>query len=189
MPTTNEQWIELKRTDFLSILKTIKPTLRVKSAPDRNLQIGFENNHLVMSVQGETARKPAKGDWNGIASTKLYYFLTFLVAIPEEPTVRISFLDEKIKVSTAKFKATWAELPGAAISSEQAKHAALPVKEVVLKFKCPKCRRKQGVVLEALTTGLIIPEEFKTLIASAKSAGHGFGCLSCGKTWEEQVID
>lgn len=188
MTTTNEQWIELKRTDFLSILKAVKPTLRVKSAPDRDLQISFENNHLVMSVQGDIAKKPAKGQWRGIASTKLSYFLTFLVATPDETIVRISFADDKVKVSSARFKASWVDLPDTQNNTEQNKHAALPVNELILKFKCPKCRRKQGVALEALTTGLIIADEIKTLFEAANAEGHGFGCLSCGKTWDEHLV-
>lgn len=181
-----EQWLELKRTDFLSVIKAIKPTLRVKNAPERDLHLSFENDHIVMSVQGGIAKTPANGHWTGIASTKLSYFLSFLVGIPSESVVRISFSDGKLKVSTARFKASWAELSDQRRDIEQAKHAALPVQEAILKFKCPKCRRKQGVSLDALSTGLIITEEFKLLFATAKNLGHGFGCMVCGCTWDVQ---
>ena len=182
-----EQWLELKRTDFLSMLKDIKPGLRVKNAPERDLHLSFENDHLVMSVQGGIAKRPANGHWTGIASTKLSYFLSFLVGIPSESVIRISFSGGKLKVSTARFKASWSELSDHRLDNEQAKHAALPVQEAILKFKCPKCRRKQGVSLDALSTGLIIPEQFKLLFDTAGNLGHGFGCMVCGCTWDMQA--
>ena len=74
-----EYWIELKRADFLSALKTLKPTLRVKSAPPRELQIGFEDSQVIFAIQGNSATKPATGNWPGLAEIKLSYFLSFLV--------------------------------------------------------------------------------------------------------------
>lgn len=183
-----EQWLELKRTDFLSVLKAIKPTLRVKGAPERDLKLSYENDHLVMSIQGGIARTPAKGPWNGIACTKLSYFLSFLLGKPSETIIRISFSENKLKVSTATFKASWSDLPERHLGIEQAKHTALPVNEVILKFKCPKCQRKQGVAIDALTTGILIPENFKTLHTTAHKNDNGFGCLLCGWTWAEQSI-
>ncbi len=53
-------WIELKRTDFLSVLKEMNPSLRVRSAPERKLQIGLINSQIVFSVQGATVSRPAR---------------------------------------------------------------------------------------------------------------------------------
>jgi len=101
-----DQWLELKHTDFFSVLKAIKPTLRVKGAPERDVHLSYENDQLVLSIQGGIARTPAKGHWNGIACTKFSYFLSFLVGKPSETIIRISFSENKLKVSTATFKAS-----------------------------------------------------------------------------------
>jgi hypothetical protein len=45
-------WIELKRTDFLSVLKEINSSLRVWSAPERKLQIGLVNSQIFFQCKG-----------------------------------------------------------------------------------------------------------------------------------------
>lgn len=183
-----QPWIELKRTDFLSALKDIKPSLRVKGAPERDLQIGLVNSQIVLSVQGKSVSRPAKGDWPGLASLRLAYFLTFLVAKPAESIVRISFIEGKIYTSSARFPAQWVDSNDLLTVTHLNHHASTPTKENTLKFKCPKCKLKQGVAFFSLTRGPFMTEKIKEILTEGESLEHGFGCLSCGKTWATQPI-
>lgn len=181
-------WIELKRTDFLDVLQKLKPSLRVKNSPDRDLQIGLVNGHAIFSVQGASASKPAKGSWPGLAQTRLMNFLTFLVAKPTESTVRISFEKGKIKVSSARFSAKWSKSDDLLTIEQLDQHSSTQTKENILKFKCPKCRRKQGVSIHSLASGLFASSEDKKLMSIAEKLNHGFACKSCGATWDEQIV-
>ena len=183
-----EYWIELKRADFLSALKTLKPTLRVKSAPPRELQIGFEDSQVIFAIQGNSATKPATGNWPGLAEIKLSYFLSFLVAKPIENEIRIKFINQKIYISSAIFPAKWIFSEDSSIREKLHAHSSTPGIENVLKFKCQKCRKKQGVAFVSLSTGPLANESIKDFIKNADMLGHGFGCLSCGNTWDEQEV-
>jgi hypothetical protein len=183
-----EKWIELKRTDFLSAIQSIKPTGRTRGAPARELQIGLIKGQLVLSREGAFASAPATGDWPGLASLHLAYFLTFLVAKPTECMVRITFSDEKISVSSARFPAKWSRTRALPTKEQLLKHAALPIKEDVLRFKCPKCRRIQGVAFDSISAGPFAADSVKRMMIAGESQGHGFGCLSCGWTWENQTV-
>lgn len=185
---SSPHWIELKRTDFLSAITSIKPTLRVKSAPERELQIGLVNGQVVFSIQGASSSKPAKGDWPGLACTRLEYFLTFLIAKPPESQVRITFSDGKIQLGTSRFPAEWVDSNDLFTESQLHQHAVMPAKENILKFKCPKCRRKQGVAFASLSPGPFVTDEIRALLSAGASLGHAFGCLSCGNSWEEQAV-
>lgn len=183
-----EHWIELKRTDFLAALKAVKPTVRVKNSPERELQIGLVNGLAIFSVQGASASMPATGSWPGLASIRLIYFLTFLVAKPVESIIRISYSEEKIKVSSARFSARWADNNDLLTIEQLGQHSTTPTKENILKFKCPKCRRKQGVPLHSLPSGPFASNEAIKMLASAEENDHGFACTSCGATWAEQAV-
>lgn len=183
-----EHWLELKRTDFLAALQSLKPSTRIKNSPERDLQIGLINGQAIFSVQGASSSKPAKGSWPGIANIRLMYFLTFLVAKPSESTIRISYADEKIKVSSARFPAKWIDSNDLFALEQLDQHANTPTKENTLKFKCPKCRRKQGVPLHSLPPESFASIEIKKLMALAEKLEHGFACTSCGATWAEQTV-
>jgi hypothetical protein len=185
---STEKWIELKRTDFLSAIQSIKPTGRTKGAPTRELQIALLNGQLVFSTEGAFASAPATGDWPGLAILRLSYLLTFLVAKPTESMVRITFSDEKISVSSARFPAKWSRTRALPKREQLLKHAALPRREDVLRFKCPKCRRIQGVAFDSISIGPFAADTVKRMVIYGESQGHGFGCLSCGWTWENQTV-
>lgn len=185
---SNEYWIELKQTDFLAALQALKPTLSVKNAPERELQIGLINGQAVFTIQGASASKPATGSWPGLAGIRLAYFLTFLVAKPPENSIRITYADGKIKVSSARFSAKWVNSNDLLTGEQLHQHARTPTKENILKYKCPKCRRKQGLPLHSLPSGPFATSETKKLLAEAEKLGHGFACTSCGTTWAEQVV-
>lgn len=185
---SSNPWIELKRTDFLSALKEIKPSLRVRSAPERELQIGLINSQIVFSVQGATVSRPATGFWPGLASLRLTYFLTFLVAKPAENVVRISFVDGKIHASSARFSAKWVGSDDLLTVTQLSDHAKTPTKEETITFKCPKCRRKKGVAFFSISQGPFMTDAVKNMVTVGESLDHGFGCLSCGKTWATQSL-
>jgi hypothetical protein len=185
---TNNPWIELKRTEFLSALKEIKPSFRVRGAPERELQIGLVNSQVVFSVQGASVSRPAVGDWQGLASLRLAFFLTFLVAKPAESMVRISFVDGKIHASSARFPAKWVDSNDLLTVTHLNDHAKTPTKEETLKFKCPKCRRKQGVAFFSISQGPFMTDMVREMVTTGESFDHGFGCLSCGKTWATQSL-
>jgi hypothetical protein len=183
-----EKWIELKRNDFLTVIQSIKPTVRIKSAPARELQIGLVDGKLVFSVEGASASAPATGHWPGLASLRLAYFLTFLVAKPTERLVRIAFADEKVSVSSARFPAQWRDTNALPVGEQLLQHAASPPKEKILRFKCPKCRRVRGVGLYTISAGPFVADAVKDMVLAGESLGHGFGCLNCGRTWEYQAV-
>ena len=185
---STEKWVELKRTDFLAAIQSIKPAVRIKSAPARELQIGLVNGQLVFSVEGASARAPATGHWPGLASLRLAYFLTFLVAKPTERLVRITFADEKVSVSSARFPAQWSDTSALPTGEQLLQHAASPPKENILRFKCPKCRRVRGVAFDSISSGPFVTDTVKDMVLAGESLGHGFGCLSCGRTWENQNV-
>jgi hypothetical protein len=184
----NLPWIELRRTDFLSALKDIKPSLRVRGAPERELQIGLINSQIVFSVQGATVSRPARGFWPGLASLRMTYFLTFLVAKPAENVVRISFVDGKIHASSARFAAKWVDSNDLLTVTHLNDHAKTPTKEETMMFKCPKCRRKKGVAFFSISQGPFMTDMVKNMVTVGESLDHGFGCLVCGKTWATQSL-
>ncbi len=181
-------WIELKRTDFLDALKSLKLALRVKGSPARDLQIGLIDGEVVFSVQGGTASSPASGNWPGLASLPLTYFLTFLVAKPSENPIRMTFADGKVHLSTARFPAKWVDSNDLLTGEQLHEHAVMPGIEEILKFKCPKCRRKKGVAFVSLSAGSFTPDGIKNMLHAGESLGHAFGCLACSATWVEQVV-
>lgn len=185
---SSNPWIELKRTDFLSALKEIKPSLHVRSASERELQVGLINSQIVFSVQGATVSRPATGFWPGLASLRLTYFLTFLVAKPAENVVRISFVDGKIHASSARFSAKWVDSDDLLTVTQLSDHAKTPTKEETITFKCPKCRRKKGVAFFSISQGPFMTDAMKNMVTVGESLDHGFGCLSCGKTWATQSL-
>jgi hypothetical protein len=179
-------WIELKRTDFLDALKKIKPSLRVKGAPERELQIGLINGKAVFSVEGASASINAIGVWPGIASLRLAYFLTFLIAKPTEVTIRITYENKKISLSSARFPAEWIESSDLFTSEQIEKHTQSQTKEKTLKFKCPICKKKQGMPVDSLPRGAFAAENLVKLKNIAELNEHGFACTACGSTWAEQ---
>lgn len=185
---STECWIEMKRTDFLGAIQSLKPTARIKSAPERELQIGLVDGQAVFSTQGASASVAAYGSWSGIACTRLAYFLTFLVAKPTESIIKIIYEDGKLRVSSARFPSKWADSEERETSDLLSQHTITPKKENILKYKCPKCRRKQGVALDSLERGPFASEEVKRLFVAAEAVHHGFGCLSCGNTWADQYV-
>jgi len=184
----NDYWIEIKRKDFLDALKEIKPALRVRGAPERELQIGLVNSQLIFSVEGAFASRPAKGNWPGIASTRLAYFLTFLAANPAEASIRISYQDQKIRASTAVFTSKWRHSNDLYTGDLLHTHSTSQAAEKAPKFICPVCHKKQGVPIDSLPRGVFTDYKSRRLEKTADSLGHGFGCKACGHTWEEQVL-
>jgi hypothetical protein len=181
-------WLELKRTDFLAALQEIKPTLKVKSAPERQLQIGYVDGRVVFSIQGALASKPAAGDWPGIAQVRLDQFLSFLIAKPTEPVVRIAIVGEKLHVATARFAVTWDSTGGPLAQSELARHARSTPKELRIKLRCPICDRVQGVSFDWYAVGPLGDAKVMELVHKGQQLGHGFGCLRCGGTWNDQLF-
>lgn len=179
-------WIEVKRADFLAALKDLKPANRIRIG-DRELQIGYVGGRVVFTVDGGSSVKPAQGDWPGLATVKLMYFLTFLVAKPVEEVVRISYVDGRIHASSGRFAAQWSEN---VMLSDLALHAstATPPTGHVVKFKCPTCRRMQGMAFDSLFSGSMAKASIKTMVDAGVRKGHGFGCLACGHTWAHQVL-
>lgn len=184
----DECWIEIKRADFLNAIQSLKPTARIKSAPERELQIGLVDDQAVFSTQGASVSISACGNWSGIVCIRLTYFLTFLVAKPSESIVKIIYKDGKLRVSSARFPSKWVDSEEREITELLSQHTNMPKKENILKYKCPKCRRKQGVALDSLESGPFASEEVKRLFEVAESVHHGFGCLSCGNTWADQYV-
>ena len=180
-------WIELKRADFLEALKTIKPTHRVKSAPERELQIGLINQQVILSIQGSSTSKPALGNWPGVASVRLAYFLTFLIAKPTEKITRITFKADKIHVSSARFAAQWMDSGEVETCEQLNLHANTLAKENTIKYKCKSCRRKQGIPLYNILSSAFLSDKFKKILLDVEKNDHGFICISCGNTWAEQV--
>ena len=181
-------WLEMRRTGFLEALKAIKPTLRVASAPERQLQIGYLEGRAVFAVEGTKSSVEASGQWPGIACVRLSHFLAFLVAKPGEPLVHMSYANSKIVLGTARINAEWLSAKNTSSSAQLERHAVTPTKENVLRFKCPSCRRKQGVAIDSLSTSAFASPAVKALLAEARQAQHGFGCLSCASTWDEQIV-
>jgi hypothetical protein len=181
-----DPWIEVKRTDFLAALKVLKPANRIRIA-DRELQIGYVDQKVVFTVDGGSSVKPAQGDWPGLAMVKLMYFLTFLAAKPVEEVVRISYVDGRIHASSGRLAAQWSDN---VMLSNLALHAdvATPPSGHVVKFKCPKCRRMQGMAFDSLFSGSMAKASIKTMVDAGVRKGHGFGCLVCGHTWANQVL-
>jgi hypothetical protein len=183
----SEHWIEMKRADFLNALQLLKPTARITSALERELQIGLIKGQAVFSVQGASESMEASGSWAGIACTKLAFFLPFLAVKPAASDVRIIFQDGAIFVCSARFPAKWAESNERETAERLSQHKAMPAKENILKFKCRQCHKKQGVALDSLEYGPFSSEEVRRLFEAAELVNHGFGCLSCGMTWMDQV--
>lgn len=183
-----QPWLEMKRTGFLEALRSLKPAPRVRSSPERQLQIGFGNGFAVFAVEGASTSVAANGDWPGLASVRLAHFLAFLIAKPIDPVVRITFTDNKIFIEAARIHAEWTQLKTKSALQQLDRHRQTPAKENRFRFTCPNCNRKQGVAVESLSPSSLASEPVKALLKAAGYLNHGFGCLRCGSTWESQIV-
>ncbi len=123
-----------------------------------------------------------------MASLRMKYFLTIMIAKPVENVVRISFVDRKIHASSARFTANWVDSNDLLAVINLNDHAKTSTKEETLTFKCPKCRRKKGVAFFSISQGPFMTDLVKNMVTLGKSLGHGFGCLVCRKTWRTQSV-
>lgn len=180
-------WLEIKTTDFLAALKAIKPTRTIKMLGDQQLQIGFVGGQVVFAVDGGTASRPAQGDWPGLATVKLLHLLSFLKVKHVESVIRFSFVDGRIHVGSARFAALWASNQMIADLTVQSNASTAPSGHQV-RFKCPHCKKMQGVSFDSLFYGPMAKATIKSMVDEGSRLGHGFGCLLCGKTWANQHV-
>lgn len=180
-------WLEIRTPDFLEALKTINPTGALKTLRDRQLQIGFVGGQVVFAVDRGTVSRPAQGDWPGLATVKLIYFMTFLKAKPIDTVIRLSVVDGRIHAGSARFACLWSSNLMLSDLMYQP-NASTPPSDHQVRFKCPLCRRKQGVSFDSLFTGTLAKTSIKTMVDVGSRRGHGFGCLSCGATWATQLV-
>ena len=181
-------WIELKRTDFLATIRSIEPPKRPKVLREAECQIGLVNGQLVLAIQGASAVAAAIGHWPGIASVGLPYLLSFLVARPVEAVVRIVMVGERLHIGTARIPARWSDSNDLLTGVHLDDYAKSANSIDLIKFKCRKCRRKQGVAFASVPSGPGTTDQIKRILKTGEPLGHGFGCLVCGHTWDQQAV-
>jgi hypothetical protein len=181
-------WIELKRTDFLAAIRSIEPPKHPKVLREAECQIGLVNGQLVLAIQGASAVAPSIGHWPGIASVRLPYLLSFLVARPVETVVRIVLVGERLHIGSARIPARWADSNDLLTGAHLDAYAKSANSIDLIKFKCRKCRRKQGIAFASVPSGPGSTDAIKRILKTGEPLGHGFGCLVCGHTWDKQSV-
>lgn len=184
---TAQGCLEIQKAELLAALKSIQKKVKdVKG--EQTLHIGFVDDQAVLSTPGMRVAIAASGDWPGMASIKLTHMLSFLVGEPAGTLLQMSYADSKLRIGTSRLPAHWTAADPEVAGKELSKHGRLPSSTLIMRFKCPGCKKKQGIALDSADAGPLASEALKQLIKQAEITDDGFGCLSCGHTWADQVV-
>lgn len=178
-------WLDITRDDFLSAIKRLKPGRMLKSYQSKELQIGFLDGEAVFCIEGAQTRRPSQGEWKGFACVPFGLVLPFLKVPPMTDTVRLSFEDGRLRIGTVRYTAKWIEVSPWISQMALEAHFMAPADTQDKPRYCPRCGKRQGVLLDHLQQKSALKEPEKKLLTRHQDSEATHACRSCLHGWKE----
>ncbi len=179
-------WIEIKTDDFVNALKGLKPkTNSPNKLMNLEAQISYENSEALIVINGGLTKCPAKGKWQGFVCLKFGYLVPFIKIKPTSEIVKIEFEEEKIKIDSAKFSATWIKTSQWVTTQLADAQLFNLVADEIQYCYCSKCGKKKAINLKDIQIKTRPSVKDKILIKLYETTKATHGCTDCGHGWIE----
>lgn len=183
----SDVWLELSREDFLCALARLKPPRMSQAYLRKELQLGLVDGEAVFSMEGAEHRQPAVGSWNGLACMTYGMLYPYLEIKPASERVRLIFEDNKLRLGTRRFNATW--ISTTPTVTQALINAHFMSDEDNRKWRCPMCEAKQVRCLGGLPARARLTKQDRLLIAIRDSTEASHACGNCGYAWVEVDVN
>ena len=177
-------WISVERYELIDAIKRLTPGRMTVARRKSELQIGLENNELVLCIPGVMTRCRASGNWPGLLCT-LFIFLHSLIKVPPVANpVILKFQDGRLKIERLSVTASWHYAGALTSSIAIGAHLDSEIQPTKTLY-CPRCGKHQGIALSnfSLPSKPTAQEWILSRLAERQEATHG--CNACGHGWRE----
>ena len=178
------RWISVARNDLINAIKRLSPGRMTAARKKSELQIGLENDEMVLCLPGSMTKCPASGNWPGLLRTQ-YIFLHSLIKVPPvvNPVI-LKFADDRLKIDRLSVTASWHYAGVLTSSIAIGAHLDSEIQPTETLY-CPRCGKHQGIDLSKFTlpSKPTAQEWILSRLAERQEASHG--CKACGHGWRE----
>lgn len=149
--TAPEYTLVIRRKDFLSAVRAIKPK-RVNVADKLSeFQFGFIDGEAVFCRHGAQTRRPASGNWPGFACFRFAMMLAVLKIPPPGDPIEIRCSGKTLQIGSTKVSVRWIGVSEWIAELALEAHLHGPDDEPVSEpLYCPRCGKREGILFSDL---------------------------------------
>lgn len=183
--TATPIWLEVKLSDFLEAIRTLRPTSTARHART-DLQIGMIGGEAVFGISDRETRCDARGNWPGVGRFRFQYALSFLKVKPTTDPVRLEFSEGKLRIESVRFPATWVGASALVTGlSMEAHFMGADEPPPAPQRYCPSCGKRAGVALDAQPGAPPSASTGKRSASALAATAATHRCTRCGHRWIE----
>lgn len=181
---SNLCWISVDRDDLIDTIKRLSPGRMTAARRKSELQIGLDDDEMVLCIPGVMIRCPATGNWPGLLCTPFIFVHSFIKVPPSSNPVVLKFQDDRLKIERLSVTASWHYAGSLTSSIALGAHLDSEIQPTETLY-CPRCGKHQGIALSKFTlpSKPTAQEWILSRLAERQEASHG--CKACGHGWRE----